>query len=107
MGTVVRLKGAAIDESPPIPHPTIIFLPAVLVAVLSGPSSGHAENDGSTEQQIAAVQSKMDEAVARVKAIVNRPVNPLPRTSDMSVAVFRPGWFHENAIPSFGRSTAP
>ena len=73
------------------------FLLAALVAVLSGPSSGYAQNDASTEQQIAAVQSKMDEAVARVKAIVNQPVIHLTRTPDMSVSEFSPGWFHEGA----------
>lgn len=79
-----------------------LLLLAVLVAVLSGPSSGYAQNDGSTEQQIAAVQSKMDEAVERVKAIVNQPVTPLTRTPDMNVSVFEHGWFHEGAIkPDF------
>lgn len=80
----------------------LFFLLAVLAAVLSGPSSVYAQNDSSTEQQIAAEQSKLDAAVARVKAIVNQPVTPLTRTSDMSVSVFGPGWFHEGAIkPDF------
>lgn len=40
--------------------------------------------------------------MARVKAIVNQPVTPLTRTSNMSVSVFGPGWFHEGAIkPDF------
>lgn len=80
----------------------LFFLLAVLAAVLSGPSSVYAQNDSSTEQQIAAEQSKLDAAVARVKAIVNQPVTPLTRTSNMSVSVFGPGWFHEGAIkPDF------
>lgn len=75
----------------------IILLLVVLVGVLSGPSSGRAQNDGSNEQQIAAVQSKLDDAVARVKAIVNQPVTSLPRTRDMIVSEFSPGWFHDGA----------
>jgi len=57
-------------------RPLLILL-AVFVAALSGPVSGYAQNDTSKEQQIAAVQSKLDEAVARVKAIVNQQVTHL------------------------------
>lgn len=79
-----------------------LLLLTVLVAALSGPSSLYAQNDSSTEQQIAAEQSKLDAAVAHVKAIVNQPVIPLTRTPDMNVAVFGPGWFHEGAVkPDF------
>jgi hypothetical protein len=74
----------------------------VLVAVLFGSSSSYAQNDASIEQQIATVQSRMDEAVARVKEIVNQPVTHLSRTPDMRVAVYSPGWFHEGAeTPDF------
>ena len=77
-------------------RPLLILL-AVFVAALSGPVSGYAQNDTSKEQQIAAVQSKLDEAVARVKAIVNQPVTHLTRTPDMMVGVYGPGWFHDGA----------
>ncbi|MDB6121825.1 MAG: hypothetical protein JWQ71_818 [Pedosphaera sp.] len=42
-------------------------------------------------------QAVMDDAMARVKAIVNQPVNPLPRTPNMSVSTYQPGWFHPGA----------
>src|ERR1051325_1150453 len=47
-------------------------------------------------------QAIMDDAIARVKAIINQPVGQLPRTPDMEVRTFSPGWFHAGAIkPDF------
>ncbi|HEX3952353.1 MAG TPA: hypothetical protein VHW90_02190 [Stellaceae bacterium] len=84
----------------------LVFLLFVLLAILSGPSPGYAQNDAQNdagiERQIAAAQAKLDNAIAQVKAIVNRPVDHLTRTPDMRVGVFSPGWFHEGAIkPDF------
>ena len=80
----------------------LFFLLVLFSAVLLGSSSSYAQNDASIEQQIAAVQSRLDEAVTRVKDIVNQPVTHLSRTPDMRVAVFSPGWFHEGAdTPDF------
>jgi hypothetical protein len=74
----------------------------VLVAVLFGPSSSYAQNDANLEQQIAALQSRTDDAVARVKEIVNQPVTHLSRSPNMRVAVYSPGWFHDGAeTPDF------
>jgi hypothetical protein len=39
----------------------------------------------------------MDDAIARVQAIVNQPVTQVTRTPDMEVAIYRPGWFHPGA----------
>lgn len=80
----------------------LFFLLVALVAVLSGSSSGYAQNDRNIEQQIATAQSRLDEAVAGVKDIVNQSITHLGRTPDMPVAVFPAGWFHEGAItPDF------
>ncbi len=47
-------------------------------------------------------QAIMDDAIARVKAIVNQPVRQLARTPEMSVSTSSPGWFHQGAIkPDF------
>jgi hypothetical protein len=47
-------------------------------------------------------QSIMDDAIIRVKAIINQPVRAFAATSDMNVAVYQPGWFHAGAIkPNF------
>jgi len=47
-------------------------------------------------------QAVMDEATARVKAIINQPVRQLPRTADMEVREFSQGWFHPGATkPDF------
>ena len=48
-----------------------------------------------------------DDAVARVKGIVNQPVPALPRRPDVEVAMFGPGWFHAGAAkPSLPASTS-
>jgi hypothetical protein len=46
---------------------------------------------------IAEIKSQMDSAISRVKEIVNQPVESLPRTPDMQVATYSPGWFHPGA----------
>jgi hypothetical protein len=45
----------------------------------------------------AKAKAMMDDAIAHVKAIVNQPVRALPRTADMDVSVYGPGWFHPGA----------
>ena len=102
MDIVVVLKGVPLTSTRQSLTKHLVCLLAVFVAVLSGPTAGYAQNDAGKEQQIAAVQAKLDAAVARVKAIVNQPVNHLTRTPDMNVSVFSPGWFHDGAIkPDF------
>ena len=47
-------------------------------------------------------QAAMDDAMARVRRIVNQPVTMLSITPGMDVAVYSPGWFHPGAIrPDF------
>ena len=45
----------------------------------------------------AAIKSETEEAMSRVREIVNQPVTSLTVTPDMQVATYRPGWFHEGA----------
>ncbi len=46
--------------------------------------------------------TEVDEAVERVKQIVNQPVRSYPRGTNAPVALYSPGWFHEGAIvPDF------
>jgi hypothetical protein len=45
----------------------------------------------------AALESEMNEAIVRVRGIVNQPVNALPRTPDMPVYIYKPGWFRPGA----------
>ena len=52
-----------------------------------------AQEADTTPSRIAAAKSKMDEALQRVKDIVNQPVTQLPRKPYMRVAVCSPGWF--------------
>ena len=50
----------------------------------------------------SALVAEMDDAIARVKRIVNQPVPPLLRPPGAEVVVFGPGWFHAGAAkPNF------
>ena len=56
----------------------------------------------SSTNVLASVKSAMEDAIAQVKAIINQPVQQMPATPDMQVAVYRPGWFREGATkPDF------
>jgi hypothetical protein len=57
---------------------------------------------GRTAAKRAALESEMNEAMDEVRAIVNQPVNPLRRTPEMQVSIYKPGWFHQGASkPAF------
>jgi hypothetical protein len=44
----------------------------------------------------------VNQAIDRVKAIINQPVTKITRTRGMKVSTYKPGWFHEGAIkPDF------
>jgi hypothetical protein len=67
------------------------------------PQSSNSATTG-TPQNIDRTNARtvMDDAIARVKAIVNQPVRALPRTPEMEVSTCHPGWFHDGAIkPDF------
>jgi hypothetical protein len=71
-----------------------LLLPGIQTAVADAP-----------EEEIAALNAQRQNAIARVEAIVNQPVTPLPRTPEMvDVGFYSPGWFHEGALkPDFNR----
>jgi hypothetical protein len=57
---------------------------------------------GFQSSEETAFVAEMNDAVVQVKHIVNAPVPALPRTPDVEVRVFGPGWFHEGAArPNF------
>jgi hypothetical protein len=53
---------------------------------------------------LADVKLELADAIARVREIVNQPVESLPRTPDMKVVTYSPGWFRPGAEkPDFDR----
>jgi hypothetical protein len=61
---------------------------------------------GGTNQPSSAeeIKSELGDAIARVKEIVNQPVEGVARKSGMSVATASPGWFRPGAVkPDFNR----
>ncbi len=52
----------------------------------------------------SGLKAEMDDAIARVREIVNQPVTVLTRTPEMETATYSPGWFHEGAEkPDFNK----
>src|SRR5438445_2153570 len=46
--------------------------------------------------------AELNDAIEKVKQIINQPVASFPRDPDVRVAVYSPGWFHQGAIkPNF------
>jgi hypothetical protein len=58
-----------------------------------------ASRPAQSEQTIDSknAQATMDAAIAQVKAIVNQPVRQVAKSPGLTVAAFRPGWFHAGA----------
>jgi hypothetical protein len=86
-GVVVSVK-AVVDTPSPAPPPA---------AKAEGPPA-----PGTPGAQVNAIASQINAAVKRVVAIVNQPITRLPRTPEMKIGFFQPGWFHPGATrPDF------
>ncbi len=58
--------------------------------------------DNNQPSSVAGIKAEMDDAISQVKEIVNQPVTAVPRTPDMQVSTYSPGWFHPGAAePDF------
>jgi hypothetical protein len=68
-----------------------------------GSSPYHFRVGGTTKPATKAdIKVELADAITKVEVIVNQPVTRLPRTPDMAVATYRPGWFHPGATtPEF------
>ncbi len=65
-------------------------------------SSVSIAGSGVQTSEEAALVAEMEDAIERVKGIVNEPVLPLARAPGVKVGLFHPGWFHEGAFkPNF------
>ncbi len=65
----------------------------------SSPSAGVKSNGDAS-----GLKAEMEDAIARVREIVNQPVTALTRTPEIETATYSPGWFHEGAEkPDFNR----
>lgn len=54
------------------------------------------------EKEIAAINAEMNDAIGKVKVIVNQRVGALKRVPVMKVSKFTDGWFHQGATkPNF------
>jgi hypothetical protein len=62
---------------------------------LSGWGNGRAQSDlAPTMEQL---QSRHEEAIRKVKAIINQPVTKLNAYEGASCSSYHPGWFHDGA----------
>lgn len=69
----------------------------------AGGGHDHFRVDGTNQPSSAAdIKSELAAAMARVKQIVNQPVEGLPRKPGMTVATASPDWFRPGAVkPDF------
>ena len=74
----------------------------LLSALLSSLALADSSETATNAQQIAMIKAQMNDAIERVKQIVNQPVTELRRTPDMHVFTYSGGWFHPGAaLPNF------
>jgi len=92
-GLVIRLKDGVVVS---------------VKAVVDAPSPAPAQRPdgppapGSLGAQVNSVAGQINAAVRRIVAIVNQPITRLPRTPEMKILSFGPGWFHPGATrPDF------
>jgi hypothetical protein len=99
--TNVNLKApVSLKNSPADPAP-----PAANQSQKAG-GSHYRFRVGGTNQpsSVTDIKSELADAIARVKEIVNQPVEGLPRKPSMTVATASPGWFRPGAPkPDFNR----
>lgn len=85
-GIVVSVK--AVEEAPPPAAPQAAPAPA--------------PGAGSPAAQVNSIAVQINGAVKRIVAIVNQPITRLPRTPEMKIGFYGPGWFHPGATrPDF------
>jgi hypothetical protein len=90
------IGNAKIKDLDPVLQQHFHFDPAkAKAAALNSSSAGNPPD-------LSNPKAALDDAMARVRFIVNRPVTQLPITGDMQVAMYPTGWFHPGAIrPDF------
>lgn len=71
----------------------------------AGKTQYHFRVSGTNQPvSIADIKLELADAIAKVREIVNQPVESLPRKPDMKVATYSPGWFRPGAAkPDFNR----
>ncbi len=71
----------------------------------TGNAQYHFRVSGTNQpSSVADIKLELADAIARVREIVNQPVESLPRKPDMKVVTYSPGWFRPGAEkPDFNR----
>src|SRR5262245_5741481 len=81
------------------------FVLLLVVCVSRSVRAQTATNNAAStnkQSQIAALNVEMNQAMDRVRLIVNQPVTRLARRPGLQIRIFSPGWFHEGATrPNF------
>lgn len=85
--------------SPPAtPAPAKAPPAAAPAATAAAPKPAAKPTTSASTAKIANLQRELNEAVTRVKEIVNQPIKVVERTPQMKVGMWGPGgWFHEGA----------
>jgi hypothetical protein len=94
------LANAKLKDLDPVMQKYFHYDPAAAAAEKQqlGNTQFHIPAIGTNNHPSAAdLEAEMNNAISQVKEIVNQPVTVVPRTPDMQVSTYRPGWFHPGA----------
>jgi hypothetical protein len=99
---VVRLEDGVVTSVRILASPA----PAPAATMPSPPAGAPAQpkDTGPVSGDVAEARAKLNDALARVRAIVNQPVESFPLTDEIKykAPIYRPGWFHPGAVvPDF------
>jgi hypothetical protein len=63
---------------------------------------GCAQSAAAVQAQRVTIEAEMNQAIEKVRFIINQPVTPILQTDNMDVSIYGPGWFHDGASkPNF------
>ncbi len=78
---------------------------AFFLLCAAGPVEAQESVTGIDPAKRAELQAEINQAMDRIRAIVNQPVSVAARQPGMQVRVFSPGWFHDGASrPDFNHA---
>jgi hypothetical protein len=100
--TVIRLQGGVVTSVRILASSAPA--PAAPASAPRAAAPGPAKDAGPVSGSVVEARAKLNGALARVRAIVNRPVESFPMTEEVKskAPVYGPGWFHPGAVvPDF------
>jgi hypothetical protein len=97
---VIRLEDGVVTSV----RVTAAPAPAPAVPTPRASAPAQPKDTGPVSDDVAGARAKLNDALDKVRAIVNQPVESFPMTEELKyqTPVYKPGWFHPGAVvPDF------